>query len=359
VSNVDAPLGVPSFDEIDRPRSPSVREGLPPGYRMRADSHYIDHLESRQSSGHEWLDPQSIDAPLASDDGSLGELVDSIRKHGILQPLLVQHTDGRYHLIAGQRRRRAAILAGLRRVPCVLHAVDDDAARALGVAANIRAARSEAPPRAVDTLPEISRSLETLSVCGTLMSGAPSDLSRGISTDLIGAEAWRAFCIVEATRIVQHGAAVSRRLISPRGALDRVARSFGPEFRLRNVTLELDVDIPDARLVMGDEHQLVIALAAAVISTMALFERTERGAIRLSAAISAGQLACVVAQNAVAVPESWASRAFDQEWTDRPGGTPALASMLALKRIAEGFGGDAAAAVARRGTSVTLTIPTV
>ena len=168
LTDVSAPLGdVSSYTDIERPVSSRVREGLPPTYRMRADAHYIDHLESRQAAAHEWLDPAVIDAPSSNDDGTLGDLVDSIRRFGVLQPLLVQNSEGRYRLIAGQKRRRAAMLAGVRRVPCMVHEVSDEDARALGAAANIRTASDDAAvaPPAVDTSSEVSRSLETLLFC--------------------------------------------------------------------------------------------------------------------------------------------------------------------------------------------------
>ena len=50
----------------------------------------------------------------------LRELADSIRHHGVLQPLSVQKVDGGYVLVAGERRLRAAGLAGLTHVPCIL-----------------------------------------------------------------------------------------------------------------------------------------------------------------------------------------------------------------------------------------------
>lgn len=53
--------------------------------------------------------------------GSLRELADSIRIHGVLQPLLVRETFEGYELIAGERRLRAAQIAGLDAVPVVLH----------------------------------------------------------------------------------------------------------------------------------------------------------------------------------------------------------------------------------------------
>ncbi len=53
-------------------------------------------------------------------DQPLKELSESIAAHGILQPLLVRREEGRYLLIAGERRLRAAKMAGLTKVPCIL-----------------------------------------------------------------------------------------------------------------------------------------------------------------------------------------------------------------------------------------------
>ena len=53
------------------------------------------------------------------DPQPLAELADSIRRHGILQPLTVRRSAGGWELIAGERRLRAAKLAGLRTVPCL------------------------------------------------------------------------------------------------------------------------------------------------------------------------------------------------------------------------------------------------
>lgn len=56
---------------------------------------------------------------------ALDELANSIRRHGILQPLSVRRTGAGYELIAGERRLRAGILAGLTEVPCLLMRMDD------------------------------------------------------------------------------------------------------------------------------------------------------------------------------------------------------------------------------------------
>ena len=85
--------------------------------------------EPSSSGGLLEVPVESIDANpqqprKAFDDESIGELADSIRALGILQPLLVRERGGRYELIAGERRVRASTRVGLERVPVVV--VDTD-----------------------------------------------------------------------------------------------------------------------------------------------------------------------------------------------------------------------------------------
>jgi ParB family chromosome partitioning protein len=69
----------------------------------------------------------------------LGELAESIRQHGVLQPLLVLRTIDGYELIAGERRWRAARLAGLQSVPAVVrHDTGHDAQLVLGLIENLQ-----------------------------------------------------------------------------------------------------------------------------------------------------------------------------------------------------------------------------
>ena len=55
----------------------------------------------------------------------LDELCQSVRRHGVLQPLSVRRREGGYELICGERRLRAAQMAGLTEVPCILMRMDD------------------------------------------------------------------------------------------------------------------------------------------------------------------------------------------------------------------------------------------
>ena len=56
---------------------------------------------------------------------ALTELADSIREHGVLQPLSVRRVGTSYELIAGERRLRAAQMAGLTEIPCIVMTMDD------------------------------------------------------------------------------------------------------------------------------------------------------------------------------------------------------------------------------------------
>lgn len=73
------------------------------------------------------------------DQYDLKLLADSIASSGIIQPLIVRKNElGGYELIAGERRLRAAVMAGLRRVPCVLHKTDDSTAALYSVIENLQ-----------------------------------------------------------------------------------------------------------------------------------------------------------------------------------------------------------------------------
>lgn len=73
------------------------------------------------------------------DTYELQSLADSIAANGIIQPLTVRKTDGgKYSLIAGERRLRAAKLAGLRRIPCVLHRTSDLVASLYAITENMQ-----------------------------------------------------------------------------------------------------------------------------------------------------------------------------------------------------------------------------
>ena len=71
-------------------------------------------------------------------EDALAELAESIRRHGILQPLSVRRTATGYQLIAGERRLRAGIQAGLTELPCILMRLDDQESGAVSLIENLQ-----------------------------------------------------------------------------------------------------------------------------------------------------------------------------------------------------------------------------
>jgi ParB family transcriptional regulator, chromosome partitioning protein len=71
--------------------------------------------------------------------GALQELAESIREQGVMQPLLVRLVaSGKYEIIAGERRFRAATIAGLKEVPVLVSGADDQAAAAMALVENMQ-----------------------------------------------------------------------------------------------------------------------------------------------------------------------------------------------------------------------------
>ena len=71
-------------------------------------------------------------------EDALAELADSIRRHGILQPLSVRRVGNGYELIAGERRLRAGVLAGLAEIPCIVMSMDEAESVAAALIENLQ-----------------------------------------------------------------------------------------------------------------------------------------------------------------------------------------------------------------------------
>jgi ParB family chromosome partitioning protein len=85
------------------------------------------------------LQPGKYQPRTRMDPGSLEELAESIRSQGIMQPILVREVGrGRFEIIAGERRWRAAQIAGLTEVPALVREIADEAALAMSLIENIQ-----------------------------------------------------------------------------------------------------------------------------------------------------------------------------------------------------------------------------
>ena len=72
------------------------------------------------------------------DEDALMELADSIKQFGLLQPILVQNKDTHYEIIAGERRWRAAKLAGLKEIPVIIKNLTDQELVEISLIENIQ-----------------------------------------------------------------------------------------------------------------------------------------------------------------------------------------------------------------------------
>ncbi len=120
------------------------KRGLPTGLSMRHDAHYVEELAQHRPTpvgrliAIEKLDPNPEQPRV--EIGDLTELTASIKDKGVLEPLLVKPTrvTGRWMIIAGERRWRAAREAGLRDVPCIEMDVDDYAVAEIALIENLQ-----------------------------------------------------------------------------------------------------------------------------------------------------------------------------------------------------------------------------
>jgi ParB family chromosome partitioning protein len=175
------------------------------------------------------------------DEASLAELADSIRARGVIQPVIVRPVDdAQYEILAGERRWRAARMAGLDRVPAIVRQVADEVALGIGLIENIQredlnpieeasglkrlidefritheeAARAVGRSRAAVTnllrLLELSEAVQDMLMDRRIDMGharALLGLSKGRQVELAGRIASQGLSVREAERLVQNVAA--------------------------------------------------------------------------------------------------------------------------------------------------------
>ncbi|HVE69895.1 MAG TPA: ParB/RepB/Spo0J family partition protein [Thermoanaerobaculia bacterium] len=107
-----------------------TKRGLPQRSVMRADSHYVEELTRRSGRHIGSMLPLQFIEPNAEQPrtqlGNIEELAASVREKGVLEPILVRNIGpNRYQIISGERRFRAATMAGLDEIPAIELDVDD------------------------------------------------------------------------------------------------------------------------------------------------------------------------------------------------------------------------------------------
>ncbi len=72
------------------------------------------------------------------DEKALKELAVSIREHGVIQPIIVRNVNGKYEIIAGERRYKASALAGLTKIPAIIRNLDDKESSKVALLENLQ-----------------------------------------------------------------------------------------------------------------------------------------------------------------------------------------------------------------------------
>ena len=344
------------------------REGLPPGFRMRHDAHYVDQLTTRNGAPQVRLIPlRDIDSARAVGARDVGALARSIGKHGVLQPLLVRPRAGRFDLIAGSHRLAAAAAAGLSEVPCVVYQVDDTRARTMLEAENLRAAdEASSPPPPVQprsdvpasALRELSQSFGAIGSCLHLLTERDTALRDRVALDLIRTEVHRAGRLVQCLHVIGQDASLADTEVSVLSAMEQVIDGFAAERRLSGIALQLEQG-EGPLVVRGDAEWLAVGLSGAVGGMLALVQgaKAPTVTVRVAASSSGSSVTIELAQQSVSVPASAVARFFDVGWTDRAGGYQAAAELAAARKVAELHRGGAEIVPGDRGCRLVLVFP--
>lgn len=344
----------------DAPPAAPFREGLPSGFRMRADAHYVESLEAPTPAVTvQYIAVRAID----TNDGTAVEappqLVASIKRHGVLEPLIVQRNNGGYRTIAGQKRLAAARAAGLRDVPCLVHHVNDERARALRDALSVQSSDATLAPAGQAELLQasdagVSQVLEALTSCASLASVPTPGLTRAVAADLVRAEVWRTRCLFEAMRVVRYGVTSNGETVFPRELLQSVLDAIEIERGLRGVVLETSISVGDARVGRADRDLLVYGLSALLFALVGMLEGRSGATILLVATVANGRLVISVTQRARAIADSLMTTVVE---SGDPHLMEAVLAVAALRRIADAFNGWVFVHKEGAGTRLSLELP--
>ena len=334
-------------------RATPEREGLPRSYRMRADAHYVDQLESPAAPVMRLVKTGQIEAfdlPAAAD---VEALTNSIGVHGILQPLLVRRQGARYSLITGRKRLAAALAAGLAAVPCVLHEAEGAAASALAEAANLRIGELQREEPTADgmrpLLEALTADLATIRHSISLLRVTrASGLSQKVGSDLVDSQAARAAWLLDATL---H--ATNEDRLVPLGAIvQRVVDGFHAHASL--IGLQLDVSVtPQAAVWRLPENAAVTAISGAVFGTLALIEGASNPKLELHADAPHGRtLKIEIVQRVMRVPPGVLASLDSEHPADL---VPAVALRTAKKVVAPHGGAAEVTALPGSGSVLQMT----
>ena len=350
----------------------SAREGLPKRFRMRHGRHYVDELLGDAPLRTVREIPISEIEPPPPEVLNLEPLEESIRRVGVLEPLLVTRRGLEFRVIAGMRRLRAARTIGLSTVPCLVYEADEEKAMELrqAVAGRVAAPVPIAGPLDVPIPAEPATALEPgVDPGGAVTAGLADELPdvnagidpglrRAVLEDLSVVEALRAQIASGSSDLLSRTIVVERAPASPVSIVSEAIAAVALEARLRGVRVEMiwpdreasmTLDAPRCRTVLiGLLHSM---LSLCTRETNVLEVRTEMTIVRPALIVE-----CRLRRDGrdqILVQEEALGHFFDAEWSEHPCGPSGARLLAALFRVARAHGGRVQVAP----TVVTFVIP--
>jgi hypothetical protein len=351
------------FPELDDTESPSRREGLPAGYRMRASAHYVDQLETPPRPTLRTIPIASIETDSLPD--APDHLVHSMRTHGVVEPLLVQvDSRGRqYRLIAGRRRLAAARAAGIRDALCVVHTISDAEAAELRNAT--RELDGEEPPPSSPAVAtpaweypaqrEMESALTTIESCTPLLH-LSSAAARNGAAQVITAECRRAHRMLKAMQALGDGVPMRRSHIQAIDLFTRLLDGFRDEQRVLGADPRVHIHADPQVTFYGDDDLLLMALSSVLTALTAAAGDRSRDLTFTAAGASHGTVTLGLTDRSLVLSDTFVRTAFTSRWPV-PDGDGALMLLQASRRIAAIHGGSLTLASDARGTTGSFQLP--
>ncbi|MBE3591492.1 MAG: ParB/RepB/Spo0J family partition protein [Thermoanaerobacter sp.] len=101
------------------------KKGLGRGLQALIPEYQTEELQGVETINITYIHPNQYQPRKQFDGESLKELAESIKQHGVIQPIIVRKVDSGYQIVAGERRWRAAKIAGLSEIPAIVKNFDD------------------------------------------------------------------------------------------------------------------------------------------------------------------------------------------------------------------------------------------
>jgi hypothetical protein len=358
-------------EEIAAPRS---REGLPPAFRMRHGRHYVEQLMGDAPIRTVKEIAVSEIEPPPDEPADLQDLEQSIRRLGVLEPLLVSQHGKRYRVIAGMNRLRAARSLGLRAVPCLVHEVDEEMLKNMREAATQRATPPPPEPAVPEpqaipelqkdaALPpafsEVTAGLKFVSALMPAITAAGEDRFRwSVLTDLAAVELLRARTVASVAEVLATEPAISRVEARCGDLVEEIVTAVSTEARLRSARLDVHVPSPDYRISL--DPSLVTPALIGLLQTIMGMLPASGSAVRLQVMGTTVRPALIVqiSQEEVDLGNEAGGRFFEGDWRQHPAGSMGGLLSAGAARVARLHGGRVdVQPLPMKGCTVTFVIP--